>query len=73
MTITRAEFMAVTNMLLNEKRKPWVMTMHPDTARQIDWYWNRPAMRKLYREAGYPFGRNQGAFKRWALLRGRYK
>jgi len=39
--------------------------------RVIDWRVNHDELRGVYRRLGFPFGRNQGAFKRWALLRGR--
>lgn len=50
----------------------WRTIIHPTLAREIDWYLHRPLLRAAYRKASYPFGRNQGSFKRWALLNGRY-
>lgn len=42
--------------------------MHPDAYRSILWELKRSQMRALYRSLGYPFGRNQGAFKRWVMI-----
>lgn len=50
----------------------WYVTVGAPMAREIDWYLNRPALRIYHRKLGCPFGSNQGSFKRWALLVGRY-
>lgn len=50
----------------------WYITVGAPMAREVDWYLHRPLLRSIYSKAGYPFGRNQGSFKRWALLVGRY-
>ena len=71
--LTMADFERAIALLQNQKMRTWEVVIHPDTARWIDWWENKPMLRELYASLGYPRGRNQGAFKDWALSRGRYK
>lgn len=71
-TLTLEDFLSVVEKLMAEPRRPVAFPIYPPFARQIDWRFNRLLLRRLYREAGYPRGRNQGAFKQWALAVGRY-
>ncbi len=59
--VTSGDYVGATN-------GDYVVIMHPLAWRQLQWELERPGLRRLYREQGYPFGRNQGAFKRWAMI-----
>lgn len=61
---------AFDNFLLQNMVMPNCLFIHPRAFREIQWILNRPLLRTIYRELGYPFGRNQGSFKRWALTVG---
>lgn len=70
--LTDNAMIAIYRKLLASRPSEWSITLPPQTARLVDWYTRKPLVRAAHRAAGYPFGRNQGAFKRWALLVGRY-
>jgi hypothetical protein len=71
--LTDAEFLETLSILSRQEiSRYYYFKMDPTIAKKIDWYQNRPMLRRVYREQGYPRGRNQGAFKQWALTKGRY-
>lgn len=73
MTLSAVDFLQVVRALESiPQPQEYRVVMHPAIAHRLDWAFHRLELRRAYWQAGYPFGRNQGAFKRWALTVGRY-